>query len=329
MSQIVAIQLTLPSKRGRQDAYIHMFRRASTALGFALCLAAAACTKTAETTSPPPVTLRISRTTANDFESTESSLPDIRFHVVTEGGSSITSLHDLRRGTIDFSMPMADVAYLAYSGQLEEMPGRFDQLRGMAVLTPNTVHLVVGGHTTVRTLGDLRGLKISLGPPGSAIAPIAEQLLKAHGISLNDVDPQRLPNPEFADNLVRRRIDAAFVTFPLPNAGVTTVAKGGARLVEIAGPAIEELRTRYPYLKRTVIPRLTYPNQREPVHTIGVDVLLVCRADLDEGVVYRLLDAYFATRPATRPPDLERAPATPIPLHSGAARYYRQRELSR
>ena len=29
------------------------------------------------------------------------------------------------------------------------------------------------------------------------------------------------------------------------------------------------------------------------------------------------------------PPNLERAPATPIPLHPGAARYYRQRELSR
>lgn len=305
-----------------------MKMRTFLASGLALGLAAGACTSTAETTPPAPVTLRISGTTAKDFESAVSSLPEIRFHVATEGGSSITSLNDLRRGTIDFSMPMADVAYLAYSGQLEEMPGRFDQLRGMAVLTLNPVHLVAGGHTSVRTIRDLRGLKISLGPPGSALAPIAERLLQANGINLTDVKGERLPNPEFADKLVRRQIDAAFVTFVPPNSGVTAVAKGGARLVEIAGPAIEELRTRYPYLKRTVIPRLTYPNQNEPVHTIGVDQLMVCRADLDERVVYRLLDAYFAARPATRPPDLERAPATPIPLHPGAARYYRQRELS-
>ena len=45
--------------------------------------------------------------------------------------------------------------------------------------------------------------------------------------------------------------------------------------------------------------------------------------------VYRVLDAYFATQPATAPLNLERAPATPIPLHRGAARFYRQRELSR
>ena len=62
------------------------------------------------------------------------------------------------------------------------------------------------------------------------------------------------PNPEFVDKLGRRQIDAAFSTFAPPNAAVTTVAKGGARLIDIAGPAIEELRTRYPYLKRMVIP---------------------------------------------------------------------------
>jgi TRAP-type uncharacterized transport system substrate-binding protein len=89
------------------------------------------------------------------------------------------------------------------------------------------------------------------------------------------------------------------------------------------------MRTRYPYLKRTLISRGTYPNQPEPVRTLSVDTLLVCRAELDDDVVYRFLDAYFATRPVMTPPNLDRAPATPIPLHPGAARYYRQRELSR
>jgi len=89
------------------------------------------------------------------------------------------------------------------------------------------------------------------------------------------------------------------------------------------------MRMRYPYLKRTLIPRGTYPNQHEPIRTLGVDTLLVCRAELDDATVYAVLDAYFATRSAATPPNLERAPATPIPLHPGAARYYRQRELAR
>src|SRR5438034_10204417 len=93
---------------------------------------------------------------------------------------------------------------------------------------------------------------------------------------------------------------------------------------------IEEIRQHRPYLRRTLIPKGVYPGQDKPVRTIGVDRVLICRADVPEGIVYRLLDAYFSARPEGTPPaDLERAPATPLPLHPGAARYYRQRELSR
>ena len=298
-------------------------------VGAAIALACLGCTGKAESEAPAPVTLKISATTADAFETAIPSLPGVKFQVTTEGGSSITSLNDLRHGTIDLSMPMADVAYLAYSGQLREMGGAFDQLRGLAVLNLNAVHLIAGGHTRVRNIGHLKGLRISLGPPGSAIALIAEQLLGVYGISIKDVRGQQVPNPELAEALMSGRIDAAFIIFNPPDERVAKVMRAGARLIEIAGPTIEELRTRYPYLKRTVIPRGAYPNQDEPVHTLGVDALMVSRADVDEAVIYRLLDAYFGTRAATGPTDLERAPATPIPLHPGAARFYRQRELSK
>ena len=111
-------------------------------------------------------------------------------------------------------------------------------------------------------------------------------------------------------------IDAAFSGFTLPSATAIAAMKSGARLIPIDGPAIEEMRTRYPYLKRTLIPRGTYPNQPEPIRTLGVDTLLVCRAELDDAV--RLSRCWMRTSrhsPATTPPNLERAPATPIPLH--------------
>ena len=67
-----------------------------------------------------------------------------------------------------------------------------------------------------------------------------------------------------------------------------------------------------------------------------VDALLLTREGLDEGLVRRLTSALFDVLPelAThndflRRMDPTRAPATPIPLHSGAALFYRQMELSR
>ena len=83
------------------------------------------------------------------------------------------------------------------------------------------------------------------------------------------------------------------------------------------------------------IPADTYPGQHERIHTIGVDTLLVCRSDLSEPLVHDLTKRLFDVLPtiaqrqtSLRLMDIEQAPATPIPLHEGAARYYRERELT-
>ena len=67
---------------------------------------------------------------------------------------------------------MADVAYLAYAGQLEEMNEPFDQLRGMAVTGLNTMHLLVGRNARVASLRDLNG--------SARLARRARQLDGAH-----------------------------------------------------------------------------------------------------------------------------------------------------
>ena len=72
------------------------------------------------------------------------------------------------------------------------------------------------------------------------------------------------------------------------------------------------------------------------VHTLGVHNVLVGHRDLDEDLVYKLTRRFFEVLPSLvaqqdslRLVDLQQAPATPIPLHVGAARYYRERELAR
>jgi uncharacterized protein len=307
-----------------------MYQRVLAVFGLPLlCLAAVGCTKQA---TPPSkaVVLHTSATTANDLKEALSQLPEVTVQPVTPGGVSVTTLEDLQRGTTDVGIAMADVTYLAFAGQLDDSHEVFDHLRGMAVLNLNALHLIAGARSRVDSVDDLRGLHVSLGPVGSATALLAEMLLQAYGLDRSHVRRERLPYLAAAEQLVTGDLDAAFMTQTPPAEPVLIAAKGGAQLVDIAGPRVEELRARHPFLKRTLIPAHTYPNQRRAIHTVGVDLVLLCRADMDEDVVYRLLAGYFATRPGSVPPtDFERAPATPIPLHPGAARYYRQRELAR
>ena len=95
------------------------------------------------------------------------------------------------------------------------------------------------------------------------------------------------------------------------------------------------MRAQYPFLEPMIVKAGTYANQDDAVETVGVSNLLLCRRDLDEALVYQLTRAFFEALPrlATANPaaaliDPEQAPATPIPLHPGAARYYREREIT-
>jgi len=293
-----------------------------------VCLLACSCTSRAEAPERS-YTIRLARNTSNQLANAFKRLPNVKPQIVSEGGSSITSLIELQSGKTDISIPVGDVAYLAYAGQLDEMPKPFEQLRGLAVTELNIIHLLVGPRAHANSLKELAGLHVSLGAPGSSVALVTDRMLHAHGIESNEVRAEKVPNADMLKRLMGGDIDAAFAMYMPGSQTVTAALKGGARLLEIDGPIVEAMRTQYPHLKRTLIPAGTYPNQPTAVKTIGIDEALVCRADLDEDLVYALLDAYFAARPAGTPPNLERAPATPVPLHPGAARYYRQRELRR
>jgi TRAP transporter TAXI family solute receptor len=108
----------------------------------------------------------------------------------------------------------------------------------------------------------------------------------------------------------------------------------GIRVLEVNRETINALRAHYPFITPTTVPAGDIPGEPNEIHTFGVENVLICRRDLSEDLVYRLTAGLFeeAERNAQRTSDgrridLEQAPATPIPLHAGAARYYREREV--
>jgi TRAP transporter TAXI family solute receptor len=144
-----------------------------------------------------------------------------------------------------------------------------------------------------------------------------------------------LPFKEGTNLLRTGAVDAMFLNAIYPAQNVREAIAAGAHLVSIDGPPVNELRNEYPFFRLVRIPAATYANQPESVYTIGTDALMVCRGDLEEVTAYELTKQFFdvlSALPATdslRLMNLDSAPATPIPLHPGAARYFRERELFR
>jgi TRAP transporter TAXI family solute receptor len=264
-----------------------------------------------------------------------SAMPTITVQIVQTGGA-ISNVEFLQQGRVDLAVTFADAAYQAYVGRLPEHPGTFDRIRGIAVLQPTTVQVLVPPHSAVTSISDLRGRRVALGPPGSGTSETAKILLEAFNVPVSSVHAESISFVDATARVARGELDAAFVSAGHPAEVVNTATRAGSRLLDINGPLVVRLRNEYPFLRATVIPQGTYGAVPRAVNTVGIDTVLTCAASLDEELVYRLTRVFFDLLPrlsheldALRRVDLARSPATSIPLHEGAARYYRERELSR
>jgi TRAP transporter TAXI family solute receptor len=252
---------------------------------------------------------------------------------ITSSAGAVANVNALQRNNADIGFVFADVAYLAYEGRLDGTSVPFDQLRAVAVLQLTPVQFVARADGAIRSIADLRGRRVSVGPEGSGTALTTRLIFEAFGLDPDSVRTEFLPFSEAGVWLREGRLDAMFDNAIYAEAAAEAL-NTGARLVSIKGSPVDQLRREYPFLRLTVVPRDTYPGV-DAVQTVGVDSVLICRRDLPEDVVHALTERLFEVMPTLEPwlrrnlAQLTEAAATPIPLHEGAARYYREQQLIR
>jgi TRAP transporter TAXI family solute receptor len=264
-----------------------------------------------------------------------SSVPGVTIEPMPSGGA-VANAEAIQQGSADIGFAFADVAYIAFGGGIDRGSRPYDRLRGIAVLQLTPLHFVVRAQSGIQSINDLRGRRVSVGLAGTGTALTVQLVLKAFDLDRAQIVEENFSFDEAARRLVDGSLDAMFDTAIYPAHSVEAATDAGARLLPLVGPSIERLRHDYPFFRSAVIPRHTYPGVLGAVRTIGVDSLFICSRDLDESLVHDLTKGFFDALPslsssvdALRFMDLEQSPATPIPLHAGAARFYRERELQR
>ncbi|MEW2636455.1 TAXI family TRAP transporter solute-binding subunit [Streptomyces sp. NPDC048389] len=260
----------------------------------------------------------------------ESRLPGVSAQVLHTGGS----VENLRRVAADQAQAgftLADSAADAVAGSApfsRKLP-----VVALASLYDNYVQLVVRADSPVRSVKDLRGLRISVGAEGSGTVLIAERILRVAGLSPDgDLASLRLDVRESATALAAGRIDAFFWSGGLPTGAITELRRSTMiRLVDL-GDVVGELTRSYGELYTvTTVPAVVYGAQ-SAVTTVSVPNFLVVRRDMPDSEAYWLTRLLFEgqsrlirAHPEARRLDRRTAIAThPLELHPGAARWYRE-----
>ena len=264
------------------------------------------------------------------------ALPSIEMQPF-ETTSALDALDAIQHGEADLAFSTADIAYLAFAGRLDSQHAPFDRLRAIFASGVLPLHLIALSNSGISSVADLRGRGVGIGAAGSSIERASKSTLAAFGVGIAAIHARPVPSMLATEELRRGEIQAMFVFGAYPGApaeAARVALRSGGRLVPIQGPQVDRLRESDRFLVPAIIPAGTYEGQTNPITTIGVQDLLICRRDLDEVLVYDLTKGFFAAVPRSstlvesfRLMDLGQAVATSVPLHDGAARYYRERDL--
>lgn len=265
--------------------------------------------------------------------------PEGLIAVAQSTGGSVANVEAIRDGQLESGLVQADIAYWAYKGEhiFRRKGKRVEKLRAIANLYPEALHLVVRKDAKITRIQDLRGKRVSLGPKDSGTRVDAEIILRAFGLTPKSIKAQYLGPGPSADALREGKLDAIFlVAGPPAQAIVTLAGSTEIALVPIAGKRVERLRKRYPFFSRGVIPAGAYKNDGD-IETLTVGAQWVVSADMPEELVHAITRALWHRNarqilddghPEGRNIKLETAlKGLGVPLHPGAARYYREAGL--
>lgn len=256
--------------------------------------------------------------------------------VAQSTAGSVGNVEAIGKGTLDGAIVQADVAFWAYYGAGIYTPGgAIRELRAVANLYRDSIHLVARADAGVGSVADLRGKRVAMGEPGSGTLVDAQLVIKAFGLKEADMRPAYLKTDQAIDQMVEGKLDALFLVGLAPSPEIAELAdRLPIRIVPITGAEIEELRKTTPFFVETAIPGGLYKGADQPTPTLGIGALMVVSAKVTEETVYGIARALWhkSTRAildsghaAGKRIHLESAlHGVPIPLHAGAVRYYRE-----
>ncbi len=252
---------------------------------------------------------------------------------------SVANINGILGGSLEAGFTQSDVAYWAYTGT-----GTFDgkpkaeNLRLIATLYPESIHLVARKGSGIKSVADLRGKRVSMDEPGSGTLVDVRLILGAYGMTDKDIKAEYLKPNQAGDKIRDGGLDAFFFVGGAPAGAIAELASSGAgiELVPLVGPEIDKLRSEQEFFTPDTIAAGMYQGVGE-IKTISVNAQMVTSAKLSDETIYDITKALYSaeTRKVLDNGHAKGKLITQenavkgagIPFHPGAEKFYKEAGL--
>ncbi|MBJ7552679.1 TAXI family TRAP transporter solute-binding subunit [Marinomonas ostreistagni] len=228
------------------------------------------------------------------------------------------------------------------TGRMEK-EGAQKNLRSISMLWQNVEQFVVRAEYaksgSIMDMNNLAGEKFSIGTKNSGTEGSGLTILGNMNVPADSLDMAYMGYSASADALQNGTIDGMNIPSGVPTSAITRAyaALGDdITILEFTDEQIKQANGNFQLWTRFEIPANTYPGQTKAIKTIAQPNFLAVRDDLSEEDVYQLTKTIYENLPflngihkATKAMSLQKAiDGLPVPLHPGAARYYKEAGLT-
>jgi hypothetical protein len=250
-------------------------------------------------------------------------------------GASAENVRLVNKKEAELALVQSDTVDFAFNAK-ETFKEKLSNMNAIAVLYPEIIQLVVRADSPAKSFGDLKGMKMGVGAPGSGTEANFRQLLDVYGLTKDDINAQYLSFSESAEQFKDKHIDAFIVTAGIPNAAIMDITTQHAvRLLNVGEDMVQKLMQKYPFLSPAKVPANTYKGQEADVATVAVNAVLIVNSEIKEDVVYNLTKVLFenqaelaAAHAKGKELNVQAAvKGVSIPFHPGAVKYYKEKGL--
>jgi len=249
---------------------------------------------------------------------------------VTNG--AVENLRLVGEGNTDFGITNANMAYFAYHGE-KPYNKKIGNIAALGNLHPSVFQIVVLSNSTIKSISDLKGKKVAVGPAGGGTLPLLRSVLAEYDMKMDDIRANYLPYTDGFTQLGDGNLDAAVALGGYPTAAIVEIAtRQKIRLIVPKAEKFAALIEKYPYYSKIVIPKDVY-KQDVDIPCVGINNIFFTKKSMDAQLIYEItkalyghLDELAAANATARQIDRISLAQTPIPLHPGAKRYFDEKK---
>lgn len=244
--------------------------------------------------------------------------------------ASVINIDLLSKNTVDIAFTQNDIAYYALNGIEMFENNKISNIKGLISLYPETVQIITGKNSDIKTISDIKGKRVAVGAAGSGTEANAKKILELYDIGFNDIKMQYMSFNDSSLGLKNGTTDVIFATAGYPTPFIEELlTKSEVVLLSLDEAKIQYLMEKYPFYSKQVIPANTYEGQSSPVSTLAVMAVLAVNDKMDDDMGYKVTKAIFdnleklqAAHGAGKMVDIETAKESmTLPFNKGAARF--------